>query len=257
MKFEAPLADLTTPSEEELAKIILSSGDRFPGLYRISSSFKQALEEDIYMKWIDFFQVAFLTKTKNRTWSRSEWLKAQSRIFTLAFGKNSRNEERAEEDVKKIMRESYHQWFSSANRLRLAVIDTSSPVEDIECGKTYYLMGSLLRFEKESLLVGWDEVAKKAYCNLRVSFDDLQKYIHSIFTPQDITDLFIRSEVVSHLVFNENSESAKGELIFELDAVEKSFQEFNPKGLIFASVIHDLDLPVQYSKPMGVSNVLL
>lgn len=253
MKLNIPLKTLINPSDEELAKIIISSGDRFPGLYRISASFKQALEDDIYMKWIDFFQVAYLAKAQNKTWSRSEWLKAQDHIFNLAFGKGSRNDNRPEEDLKKVMRDKYHSWYSTPERFRLAVIDTTTPVTDIECGKTYYLMGSLLRFEKDSLEVGWDQVENKSYQTLRVPFEGVHKYIHSIFRAEDITDLFIHAESVAHLEF---TTSDFGQLIFDLNKIEKTFHDFDPKSLVMGSAIYKQNVPIQFSKPMGVTNVL-
>jgi hypothetical protein len=253
VRLDIPLKTLINPSEEELAKIIISSADRFPGLYRISSSFKQALEGDIFMKWIDFFQTAYLAKTQNKSWSRSEWSKAQDYIFSLAYGRGSRNEERSEQDIKKIMRDKYHEWYATPQKFRLAVIDTSTPVLDIECGKTYYLMGSLLRFEENSLEVGWDQVNKKSYQSLKVPFKVLYQCMHSIFNIEDITDLFIRAESVAHLDFT-NSET--GNLIFDLNHIEKVFHDFDPKSLVMGSAIYKQNVPVQFSKPMGVTNVL-
>lgn len=253
MRLDIPLKTLINPSEEELAKIIISSADRFPGLYRISSSFKQALEGDIFMKWIDFFQTAYLAQTQNKSWSRSEWLKAQDYIFGLAYGKGSRNEERSEQDIKKIMRDKYHDWYSTPQKLRLAVIDSTTPVTDIECGRTYYLMGSLLRFEKDRLEVGWDEVEKKSYQSLKVSFEVLYQYIHSIFNAKDIADLFIRAESISHLEFTKDE---IGHLIFDLKHIENTFHDFDPKSLVMGSAVYNRNIPIQYAKPMGVTNVL-
>lgn len=253
MKIDIPLKTLIHPSDEELAKIILASADRFPGLYRVSTSFKQALEQDLFMKWFDFFQTAFLSQTQGKTWSRKEWLKAQNHIFGLAYGKGSRNEERSEEDIKKIMRDKYYEWFSQPQKFRLAVIDNSTPVTEIECGKTYYLMGSLLRFEQNSLEVGWDDVQKKSYQSLKVPFEVLNQYIHSIFNTEDITDLFIRSESVAHLEFDQHQ---NGQLLFDMSKIESTFNEFDPKSLVMASAIYERDLPIQYAKPMGVTNVL-
>lgn len=252
MRINLPLQQLCNPTEQDLLKIILSSADRFPGLYRISSSFKKTLDSDLYMKWIHFFEVTYKTQKNGQTWNRSEWLNAQDSVFDIGFGANSRNEERAEDDLKMTLKEKYYNWYNSSNKFCLAVIDNQNAVDKIEVDTTYYMMGSLIRFGENAVHIGWDQIAQKSYQTIEYSFQNSKKFIESIYSPQAIQDLFFKSEIVGHLSFNSQN---FGHLIFDTAFIENKFHVFSPKSIILGANLYDTKLPIQFAKPIGVSNV--
>lgn len=254
MTQEISISTLINPSEEELAKIILSSADRFEGLYRVTSALKKTLDNEIFMKWMDFFQTAYLSSTQKKCWTRSEWFKAQM-LLEPAYKKEGLIEETPHEGSPTSMKERYQKWTVETQNFSLAVIDNVTPVEDIECGKTYYMMGSLLRFEENQLLVGWNEVQKTAYCTLHVSFKTLREHIRSSFSPQAVSELFLRADIIAHLEFRPDHD--EGLLTFDLAKIENTFHEFAPQSIVMAAVAYPQGLPIQFSKPLGVSNVLL
>lgn len=252
MRINLPLQQLCYPNDQDLLKIILSSADRFPGLYRISSSFKNTLDSDLYMKWIHFFEVTYRTQKNNQTWDRSEWLNAQDSVFDIGFGSNSRNEERAEDDLKAILRDKYYSWYNNSKLFCLAVIDNQTPIQEIEVDSTYYMMGSLIRFTQDSIHIGWDQLTQKSYKTIELPFAESKKFIESIYSDQAIQDLFFKSEIVGHLSFNEKN---IGTLKFDNTFIENNFHLFNPKSIILGANLYDTKLPIQFAKPIGVSNV--
>lgn len=252
MRITLPLEQLCKPNDPDLLKIILSSADRFPGLYRISSSFKETLNSDLYMKWIHFFEVTYKTTKNNQKWKRTDWLKAQDSVFDIGFGANSRNEERSEDDLKLILKNKYYHWYNSSNTFCLAVIDNQNPVEQIEVDTTYYMMGSMIRFTEKSVHIGWDQVTQTAYQTIEANFNDTKKFIESIYSHQAIEDLFFKSEIVGHLFFDEKN---LGHLKFNETFIESHFHLFNPKSIVLAANLYEKKLPIQFAKPIGVSNV--
>lgn len=252
MRIHLPLQQLCNPSEQDLLKIILSSADRFPGLYRISSSFKNTLDSDLYMKWIHFFEVTYRTKKNNQQWLRSDWLKAQDSVFDIGFGSHSRNEERSEDDLKALLKEKYYDWYTKSNHFCLAVIDNQNPVEEIEVDTTYYMMGSLIRFTQSSVKIGWDQLTQSSYQTIQMPFTETKNFINSIYSPMALGDLFFRSEIVGHLKFDNKN---LGYLEFNEQWIESSFHLFNPKSIILGANLYDTKLPIQFAKPIGVSNV--
>lgn len=252
MRIEIPLDTLAQPTEEELIHIILASADRFPGLYRISTGFKETFDSPNFMKWMNFFQTSYLSQTQKKFWTRSEWFQAHDQIFEIGFGEGSRNEERQEEDLKKILRDKYHQWYTQASSYRIAVIDNITPIEHIEVNTTYYMMGSLIHFGSDRLHIGWDQFSQTAYSSFTYDFTRIQKYIHSIYSSDALKDLFFKADCVAHLDFDTQQ---IGKLSFDLKSIEMSFHNFHPQSIVLASAKYDKPLPIQYAKPMGVSNV--
>lgn len=252
MALTLPLKQLCNPSEIDCLKIILSSADRFPGLYRISSTFKSSLDDEIYMKWMNYFEATYKTKKYQQSWSRSEWLQAQEYFFEIGFGKNSRNEERAEDDLKTLLKTKYHEWYNRSQRFCLAVIDNQNPIEEIEIDTTYYMMGSLIRFTTDRVDVGWDNILQESYKSFEFSFKQAQKFINTIYSPSAIGDLFFKAEVVGHLTFDELE---SGTLAFDEKYIESNFHRYSPNSIVLAANLYDTKLPIQFAKPIGVTNV--
>ena len=252
MNVQIPLGILTNPNEGDLAKIILSSADHFPGLYRFSSSFKDRLDSPDFMKWLNFFETAYRTSLKNQKWTREEWFRAQEIIFEIGFGKGSRNEDRDEDDLKSILKARYQDWFRQTNSFRLAVIDHVTAINEIEVNKTYYMMGSLLHFKYSCFEIGWDAIARKSYQTIQMPFEQVKTYIQQIYSEKTQSELFFKAEVVGHLSFSKDN---FGSLSFDMKDLESRFGEFSPQSIIFASNIYNFQTPIQFAKPIGVSNV--
>lgn len=236
----------------DLFKIIISSADFFPGLYRISSSWKQSIEQDRYLKLLGFLEIVFHAE-KGRRWSRDQWFSAHDHIFKLAYGKNSRNDQREEDDIKVLLKNRGFDWYKKAKSFSLALIDSETSVHEIELNKTYYMMGSLLRFESERFLISYDDFSGQSVLSLNVGFAEALKYIHDTFSSDSIRNLFLQSEIVAHLNFIEDSE---GELTYDGSKVDRLLERFPANCPVFASVNYDPQLPIRFAKLIGVGNVL-
>lgn len=245
------LKSLAYLNELELLKTILSSADRFPGLYRFDPKYGAILESDRYLKLIDFFEVIYLSEEKNAVWSRDAWLAAHEEIHNLSFGPRGRNQDRSEEDVKKLLESRYDQWVYDSKTLALCVLDTHQRVNEICVGETYYLMGSLIKFSEDCVLIGHDSFDDRASLKLNISFQETKSYIDKTFSSAAMQDLFWRARIIAHLEF-------KGEvskLLYRQDQVDLALQSFNPGSPIVGAVVDCPDLPIRFAKFMGISRV--
>lgn len=248
---QVPISDLVNISDATLFKLIISSADKFPGLYRMSSSWEQSISDTRFMKWMNFFETICLTE-KGRLWSKSQWLSVQEHIFEFAYGANSRNDQRNEDDLKEILKRKAKNWFSTAKSIRLAVIDSYSDVFSITCGETYYVMGSLIRFEENAVHIAYDQVTQTSFLKINISYNEAISYIQEVFSKESLNELFHKAEVIAHLHFDE---ALSGHLVFDKNALEFNFNSYLPQSPIFGSVIYDRSLPIQYAKPIGITNV--
>ena len=246
------LSSLTYINEMDLFKIIISSADFFPGLYRISTSWKQNLEQDSYLKLLSFLEIAFHSE-KGRQFSRDQWFKAHEEFFDLSYGKESRNEQRAEDDIKVLLKNKGYHWYRKPKSFALTLIDSATPVAQIEVNKTYYMMGSLLRFEENRFLVSYDDFSRESVLSLNVSFHEAIKYIQSAFSSDSLKKLFLQAQIVAHLDFDKEDQ---GILTYDMNSIDSLFERFPANCPLFASVNHQPNLPIRFAKLIGVSNVL-
>lgn len=245
------LKKLAHLSDLELFKIIISSADSFPGLYRVSPTWQQALQEDRYLKLINFLEIVFRSEAGER-WKKSDWLSAHQHVFNLAYGKISRNENVKDAELKSIIKNKAQNWFQSPRSLDLALIDSQTPVSRILIDTCYYMMGSHLRFEKDQVLISFNQFDKSYFCSLKVSFEVASQYIDSIFSSASLNDLFLQSEVVARLEFDDQD---TGVLSVDHHRMHELLISYPGNCPIFASVNYDHVLPVRWGKLIAMSNL--
>jgi hypothetical protein len=246
-----PVSDLTYLSAENLFKIVISSADKFPGLYRMSSSWAEVMHDPKFLKWLHFIDIIQQAQ-KGKKWTKKQWFAVHDELFLQAYGKESRNDQRAEDDLKILLKDRARNWYQKPSSFRLAVIDSQNPVEKIEKNTTYYMMGSLIRFEETCVKISYDHYSQKCYQKLDVSWNFASDYISQTFSSKSLSELFFKAEVIAHLNF---SEDGVGDLMFNLDQIYENFGTFFPQSHVFASIIYKNDLPIQFAKPIGVQNV--
>jgi hypothetical protein len=252
MNMQIDLSALTYINDRDLFKIIISSADLFPGLYRISSSWKQTLEQKHYLKLLPLMEIIFHSE-KGRKWTRDQWLAAHNDIFNLSYGKESRNEQREENDIKLLLKNKGYSWYKEPESFSLALIDSETSVTHIEPNKTYYMMGSLLRFEEKRFLVSYDSVSHDFALSLNVGYQEALEYINSTFSSDSLKNLFLQAEIVAHLNFDKEN---VGTLHYNVATIEELMGRFPPNCPIFASVNRTPNLPIRFAKLIGVSNVI-
>lgn len=247
------LKELTYLNDFDLLKIILSSADVFPGLYRFSSSWKRELERPNFMKSLSFLQACHYAE-QGKTWSKKEWLKVHEDIYDLAFGTESRDSDRSDRSAGELLRKKALNWVKKANSLSLAVIETHIPVEKIVPDTTYYMMGSLIRFEKEEVKISYNHLTKEFYTSLKVPFAEVTEYIQKSFSHKSLSDLFFKAEIIGQLDFDQNLE---GKLSWNEEELALLMVHFSGNAPVFASVNYTDILPIRFAKLIGVSNVCI
>ena len=107
-------------------------------------------------------------------------------------------------------------------------------------------MGSHIRFEDDTVLVGYDAVLDDTTLTLHVPWATAQRYIEKIFKPENISALFQRSEILAHLRFDRAG--------YGFLSKASTFEDWTElTALVFAGQIRNQ--PIRFAKPMGVSNV--
>lgn len=247
------LKQLTYIQDFDLLKIILSSADVFPGLYRFSSSWKRELYRPNFMKSLSYLQACHYAE-QGEKWSKSQWLKVHEEIHALAFGESSRDSDRTDRDVGELLRLKAIKWVDQANSLSLAAIETQIPVEEIFEGTTYYLMGSLIRFEANEVKISYNNLTKNFHSSLKIPFPEVSEYIKNSFSSKSMGELFFKAEIIGQLDFDSNQ---IGHLTFNNDDLEMLMVNFSGNSPVFASVNYTDILPIRFAKLIGVTNVCL
>jgi hypothetical protein len=245
------LKDLAYIDDRSFLYIILSSADRFPGLYRFTSSWKEDLEESDFLKVLTFFEACFKTDLNYR-WSKSDWLKAHGRFYEMGFGSKGRNSFRQDVTIGESLRKKSVDWIKNTNSLSLAAIETYAPVVELQAGFTYYVMGSLIRFTENETLVSYNDFDKSCYRSLKVSFDEVNVFVKNAFSKTSLSELFFRAEIIGRLNFGEDG---KTELEFNRNNQNELLSMFTPGSPVFGSIDYPDILPIRFAKLVGVSNV--
>ncbi len=244
------LKDFAYLDDLDFFKIIISSADTFPGLYRFTSSWQAPKIDDQFLKLTSFAECCHRTELGQR-WERREWLHAHEQVHGLSFGEHGRNSERQEKDVGLFLEQRALAWAGQELPISLAYIDTDFLVDEILPEATYYVMGSLIRFATDRTYVAYDEFRREWLYELAVPFDEAHRYIAQVFSPESLRKLFFRSEILGELAFH----GALGDLRFRGDLLQTALAVASPGSLIFGAFRYPHKLPIQFAKLIGISNV--
>lgn len=245
------LKNLAYIEKFDFLKIILSSADRFPGLYRFTSSWKNDLEDNQFLKALSFLEACYKSDL-NTKWTRDEWLRVHDKVFDLSFGEKGRNSERKDIDTGEMLKKMSTEWIDRAKSISLAVIEINFPVLEIIPDNTYYVMGSLIRFTQQHTYISYDHFEGKWHTKLDVGFEEVSNYIKNTFSPSSLSELFYKAEIIGKLRFHENGET---DLDFDRNQLNELLITFTPNAPVFGTIDYPEILPVRLAKLVGVSNV--
>lgn len=246
--------DLVYVDDLSLAKIIISSADQFPGLYRFNSNWRHSLHNDSYLKLFNFLEIVYQSQ-KGKEWSKDKWLQAHQQIYDIGFGIEGRNEQRLDSNLKEILRNKHLDLVYKSSQYELAIIDYQNTVHEIELNQSYYLMGSLLHFTENKMYISYNDLDKTYHDCLNVSFTVISDYIKSIFSSKTLAELFFKSEIVAKLSFQDKN--TLGRLIYNERKVFNLINQYSLNAPLFATVAYKNVLPIRFAKLIGVSNVLI
>ena len=169
-----------------------------------------------------------------------------------SYGINGRNDAREEDDLKKILEIKNQNWYQKPKSFSLNLIDCYSAIETIELNQSYYMLGSIIHFTQEYVFISYDHFTQCYAHKLKVSFKDAQTYIHSIYSPKSLKELFFKAAVVGHLTTKDQKFI---EIICNNKEIPDLISHYQLNSYIFAAPIYNKILPIKLAKLIGVSRV--
>ncbi len=231
-------------------RTILASADEFPGLYRMRTPWWETLRNPPFLNWIALLELAQRSEVSAR---REDWFRANEALAGLAFGEGSRNEQRREADLKALLRERALDRARLPRAYSLAVIDVDATDEAPLEEQSYYLMGSLLRFEARRVRVGYDACRDVAAADLAVPRERALAELGVWLAEPRRRRLCFRGEVMARLEFDAEG---LGRLRADPARLERRLNDFSfGAPVVAAPDALPLPLPIRWTKPLGVTDV--
>lgn len=186
-------------SPEDYAKIIISSGDYFPGFYRFTMPSRTYEPNQLTVGGLIKLYLNQITTGRRR--SRTEWFrKAMERLAAL----DDRLKSRSDYAVYRLLDKQYKHWITEANEYDVAIIETSHK-KLLEKDQTYFFMGAMVRFTDREILLGYDDFRDVAVERIPVVFEKAEQIVNEIY-PSNFVDLFIPARQIGTITFDEKQD---------------------------------------------------
>lgn len=184
-------------SPKDYIKILLSSGDYFPGFYRFTMGTRTI--EPGQMSVAGLLKLYFEQETTGKIRTRQEWFKKSlQRLDSL----DGRLQSRSDYTIYKLLDEKYRSWVTKSNLYEVAVLETNNKKPFLK-DETYFFMGAMIRFCDDRVSIGYNDYNETTVENIPVNFEDVTKIINDIY-PENFSDIFIPSKVVGKITFDSN-----------------------------------------------------
>lgn len=203
---------------EQYIKIILSSGDYFPGFYRFTMGTRK----------IEFGQLTingFIKSYFGQKRTRSDWMKFMSERLNHL---DERLKGRSDYAVYELLDKKYKEWVNNSSEYDIVLVETKNK-KQLEKDTTYFFMGALIRFTDDFVLLGYDDLRHSSAEIINVKYELVEEIINEMY-PDNFSDLFLPAEIVGTLMFDGDV----GELITNDIVVEKLLM-VNEESVLFAS----------------------
>jgi hypothetical protein len=242
------LNDLYDLSDLEMMKMIFSSGDYFPGFYRYTLGTQTIGDESLGLNtliWLYFEQ-----KMTGQLHSKEDWLDLQHEVHDRDVASESARNFHNFPEVRKMFAEKMMDWYFKAKGFDIAYIDTETKVEAFRPDIAYYFMGSMVKYENQKLHISYNCMTKESSLTLDVTLAEITKYLGETFKTQQITDLFLETQTIATLEFDDGDE---GVLNMNEDLID-SYLIKNSEMKVFAAPFESRDLPMRYAKCIRLTN---
>lgn len=243
------LRDLCFLEDTDMMKIVLSSGDYFPGFYRFTMGTQFIGEESLNLGtliWLYLYQ-----ESTHHYFHREDWLELQHEIHDREIASERARNAGNFPHVREMFTERMMNWYTEASGFDLIYLDTTKKIDKFEIEKTYYFMGSLVRFENDHFMIGYNDITKQNTIDLKVGESNFFKYLNEVYSNEQISDLFIEAEIVAELLFNDCSQLGKINLD---DSKIDSYLLKSIEGKLLAAPINSRDLPMRFAKTIRLTN---
>ena len=237
----------TQLTDKEFAKIILSSGDLFPGFYRFTLGTRN--HEDGQLSINGLVRVFLSQISIGELYDREEWTR-YTKIKHDSL--DDRNKSRSDYAIYELLDTRYLSWMTTAKTYDIALIEIDNSVEEINTDTTYFFMGSMIRFTESEMLIGYDALRQTSVMSVPIEFGECVEYINSIYTKSQIKDLFLTSDIVASLSFDTED---MGSLHMTDSSLERCMT-CHPNSVVISSN-RDVSakLPMRWAKDILLSEV--
>jgi len=111
---------------------------------------------------------------------------------------DARNSSRSDSSVYEMLDQGYLKWMTGAREYDIALIEIDSGVNRIALDETYFFMGSLIRFQKDSLSLGFDLLRNESVLTIKTDTSELIEYTERMYQSH-LKDFFLPADCVASL----------------------------------------------------------
>lgn len=233
-------------TEEEYAKMILSSGDYFPGFYRFTMGDRNHEDGQLTIKGLTsrYFEQISLGKT----YSRDEWTD-----FTLnrLKAQDLRNEAHSDYAIYEILDEKYKEWMLTPSEYDIAVIDIDCGVNELVVDQTYFFMGSLIRLTEGKLLIGYDYLRDECVQEIVVDTNQIISYTKQIYA-ENHKEFFLPADLIANLSFD-NSDN--GHITMSDNSLSRAIISDSNNIVVASNRDVSKHVPIRWAKDILLSDI--
>lgn len=235
------LAHNLTP--EEYAKIILSSGDYFPGFYRFTMGTRKYESGQINVK--SFIKTYFDQEVNNKKYLKEEWFNFMiERLNNL----DDRIKEHSDIFVYETLKSKYKEWVLCSNNYDICLIETNNKI-NLHKNKTYFFMGTLIRFSSDEILLGYNDFTNEFVEKIPLKYEIVENFLNKIYK-SNFSDLFIPAKVIGSLIFSNNI----GTLITNDDIINNLYSVDDRSAIIASNNDLTKNMSMRWAKDIILSN---
>lgn len=232
-------------SDLEIVKIILSSGDYFPGFYRFTLGDRNFENGQLSIKGL--IKAYFDQELNNKKFNRNRWTEyTKKRHKSL----DERNLSRSDMAVYELLDEKYYNWMCNANCYDILLIEIDKKINQLEINKNYFFMGSLIRFTENTVQINYDLLRNEFLYEYEVKFNDIKKYVENIFEGH-LSNLFLSADIVSSILFKDDM----GNIKMNNNTLERLTLSHSNSLLIASNRDVSKSLPIRFAKDIILSEV--
>ena len=180
-------------TDQEFAKLVVSSGDYFPGFYRFTMGDRNHERKQLSLKGL--LACYFDQEVNSKKYTREQWTTYTKERHQFL---DARNSSRSDSSVYEMLDQGYLKWMTGAREYDIALIEIDSGVDRIALDKTYFFMGSLIRFEKDSLSLGFDLLRNESVLTIDTDTSELIEYTERMYQSH-LKDFFLPADCVASL----------------------------------------------------------
>jgi hypothetical protein len=180
-------------TNQEFAKLVVSSGDYFPGFYRFTMGDRNHERKQLSLKGL--LACYFDQEVNSKKYTREQWTTYTKERHQFL---DARNSSRSDSSVYEMLDQGYLKWMTGAREYDIALIEIDSGVNRIALDETYFFMGSLIRFQKDSLSLGFDLLRNESVLTIKTDTSELIEYTERMYQSH-LKDFFLPADCVASL----------------------------------------------------------